>query len=581
MAPLNKTTAAGMRINPGKLKEELEAVYTFLEEQKAPQRLFAADASLWKTDPEQVKSINNRLGWLKVPDTMVQEADELAAFADQIKGEGYKYVVLLGMGGSSLCSEVARETFGSAEGYPELFVLDNTSPEAILDLQKQIDIEKTLFIAASKSGGTKETLSFFKYFYALLTVKGFRQPGHNFIAITDADTPLVKMAEDYHFRKVFINPTDIGGRYSVLSYFGIVPFALMGMDIKSLLQSAIQMETSCKALNSADNPGISLGAVLGVCQQHGRDKVTFVLSSSISSFGYWVEQLLAESTGKEGKGLIPVNGEQIGPPDVYGDDRLFIHIYMESDNNEADDNKLISLETAGHPVVRVSITDKIALGAEFYRWEVATAIAGVLIGINPFDEPNVAESKKNTDTLLEEWQRSGIFKKLTPLLQTDEITIYGGEKTLQLIGMNEDSTGKLIADFTDLKKPHDYIALLPYFLMTDERTELLQTWRQQMRNDLRVATTLLNGPRYLHSTGQLHKGGPDTGLYIILTGDEDGDLLIPDEKYGFATLHQAQALGDFRSLDHKGRRVIRIELGKNIDDGLKKLWRSIKELDSQ
>jgi transaldolase/glucose-6-phosphate isomerase len=575
MNPLSKSPAADLNINPGSLKPELETTYKSLDDNKTTQRLFSKDASLWKSDPENVKSIDNRLGWLILPESMLEKSDELIAFADQIKSEGYKHAVLLGMGGSSLCSEVARVTFGSSDGYPELFVLDNTSPEAILDLQKQIDIEKTLFIAASKSGNTKETLSFYKYFYDQLIQKGKTNPGDNFIAITDADTPLVKAAADHHFRKVFINPTDIGGRYSVLSYFGIVPMALMGIDIRSLLQSAKQMEEGCQSTSAADNDGISLGALLGVCQQHGRDKVTFILSSSINSFGYWAEQLLAESTGKEGKGLIPVNGEDPGAPKVYGADRIFIYMYLDSDDNTSDENKVKQLEDAGHPVVRIAIKDTIALGGEFYRWEAAVAVAGVIIGINPFDEPNVAESKKNTDNLLEEWKGTGVFKKSEPLLDQDGIAIYGNDKLKQDTGIAKSSIGELIGSFTGLSGPHDYIALLPYFEMTASRTKILQAWRQQIRNDRRAATTLLNGPRYLHSTGQLHKGGPDTGLYIIITAEEDKDLAIPEEKYGFATLHQAQALGDYRSLDDKGRRVIRIGLGKNIDEGLYKIWQAV------
>jgi transaldolase/glucose-6-phosphate isomerase len=345
-----------------------------------------------------------------------------------------------------------------------------------------------------------------------------------------------------------------------------------------LLQSAAQMEKACSsAATIAGNPGISIGALLGLAQQHGRDKVTFILSSSISSFGYWVEQLIAESTGKEGKGLIPVNGEEPGAPGVYGTDRVFIYMHLDKDDNAANDAKVKALEEAGHPVVRIAIADPLALGGEFYRWQVITATAAVLIGINPFDEPNVAESKKNTDNILEEWQQAGVFKKSEELYKEGDITVYGSEKMRKEIGTGEQSLGELIGAFTDLDNPHDYIALLPYFMLTDARTKILQQWRQQMRDDIHSATTLLNGPRYLHSTGQLHKGGPDSGLYIILTADEDGDLAIPGEKYGFATLHQAQALGDYRSLDDHGRRVIRIGLGKDIDKGLGTLWQSIQK----
>ncbi len=481
------------------------------------------------------------------------------------------------MGGSSLCSEVSRQTFETSQGYLSLFVLDNTAPAAILELESKIDLDKTLFIVASKSGNTEETLSFFHYFYDQVQKKNKANPGNHFVAITDHDTPLVKVAEEYKFRKVFINPPDLGGRYSVLSDFGLVPMALMGIDINALLSSAKQMKNSCDGVPSANNPAISLGVVLGICQKYGRDKVTFVLSPSIKSFGYWLEQLLAESTGKVGKGLIPVNGESPGVPEVYGDDRIFIHMALSIDDNEADEQKLKVLEEAGHPIVRIKIENKIALGGEYYRWEIAVAIAGAVMGINPFNQPNVEESKKNTSEILEGWSKSGDFKIPAPLLKIENISVYGGKRTEQLATAHYESEGDLINRFTSLATPNDYIALLPYFMMTDTRTKILQAWRQWMRDTFKNATTLLNGPRYLHSTGQLHKGGPDTGLYIILIGGEEKDLAIPAEIFGFATLHEAQALGDFRSLDDKGRRVLRIHLGKDIDAGLNALYRSVRE----
>ena len=565
---------AQQNITIGNLKKEMESASVSLDEKQAGRRLFNRDPYLWKNEPEQVKTILSGLGWLALPQDFTKKANELIAFTNQVKEEGFKYAVLLGMGGSSLCSEVARETFGKKDGYLELLVLDNTSPEAILDIEKQIDIKQSLFITATKSGGTKETLSFFKYFYDQLEKAGKKDPGNNFVAITDAGSPLVKTAEEYHFRKTFINPSDVGGRYSVLSDFGLLPMALMGVDVKALLSSAMQMEASCNPnVPAAVNPGMGLGTALGVCQRNGKDKVTFVLSSSISSFGYWVEQLLAESTGKEGKGLIPVNGETLGTPDKYGADRIFISMYLTGDDHSANEQKLAALEKAGHPVVRIMVPDTLALGGEYYRWEIATAIAGMIIGIKAFDQPNVAESKKNTDDLLKEWQEKGAFKKADPILQADGLSFFAGDQSANLNG--DRSVKELITDFTRQAQQGDYIALLPYFMMTESRTKILQSWREKMATGLKVATTMLNGPRYLHSTGQLHKGGPDTGLYILLVSEEDGDLPIPGEKYGFSTLHQAQPLGDFRSLSDKGRRVLRINLGKDIDKGLEQLQDSI------
>jgi len=563
---------ASQQISYGSLKKEIDAASTSLGDKQAGVRLYHKDPYLWKSDEAAAKMIADNMGWLTLSDDFENRVEKLTSFSQQMKNEGYKYAVLVGMGGSSLCSEVARETFGTADGFLELLVLDNTDPAAILDIEKQIDLEKSLFIVATKSGGTKETLSFFKYFYEELKKKGKTDIGNNFVAITDDGSPLVKMAADYKFREVFITPPGIGGRYSVLSEFGLLPMALMGIDIKAMMNSARQMRVSSDGcVPVPGNPAMSLGVLMGICQRHGRDKVTFVLSSSISSFGYWVEQLLAESTGKEGKGLIPVNGEVPGDPTVYGNDRIFIQMYLPTDDIAADEQKLKALEVAGHPVVRIRVPDKIALGAEYYRWEIAVATAGMIIDINPFDQPNVEESKKNTNNILSDWKLAGSFKPAVPVLEKDGFSIYAGKAAAIISDKDFDTVAAFINGFCALAQPGDYVAFLPYFMMTDSREKMLEDWRMQTRDRLKTATTLLNGPRYLHSTGQLHKGGPDSGLYIILVGNEDKDLPIPDEQFGFATLHEAQSLGDFRSLNDKGRRVIRINIGKDIDGGLAKL----------
>jgi transaldolase/glucose-6-phosphate isomerase len=568
--------ASPQKISCSKLDAEVKAAYASMDEKQIARLLFAQDPHLWKKDPEQTKSISKRMQWLTLPDNFTKNTAAILAFAKTIKEEGFTDAVVLGMGGSSLCSEVTRQTYATVDGYLQLWVLDNTDPAAILHLENKIDLEKTLFIVASKSGNTEETLSFFHYFYQQLENKKQANPGNNFVAITDHDTPLVKLAEESKFRKIFINQPNLGGRYSVLSDFGLLPMALMGLNINAVLSSAKQMQNSCDAVPAASNPGISLGTVLGICQKYGHNKVTFILSASVSSFGYWVEQLLAESTGKEGKGLIPIHGETLTGPEEYGMDRIFIHMYLRTDSNETDEKKMKVLEEAGHPVVRIQVENKMALGAEYYRWEVA-AIAGVVMGINPFNQPNVEESKTNTSQLLEGWSKNGDFKIPEPILKIEDVSVYDGKETEELFADHYNSAGDFVNAFTALAKPNDYIALLPYFMMTNDRTKILQEWRNRMRDDLKMATTLLTGPRYLHSTGQLHKGGPDTGLYIILTGDEEKDLAIPGEKFGFATLHEAQALGDFHSLDDKGRKVIRVNLGKNIDEGLGKLIQSVKD----
>ena len=571
-------SAQVQKMSLGNLKDDVTASFAALDELQAGRRLFRRDAYFWKSDPAAIKSINNRLGWLILPDNIDQKVQELNEFSKQVQSEGYQYVVLLGMGGSSLCSEVARDTFGKAKGFLELLVLDDTDPDAIRHLESQIDIQKTIFIAASKSGNTAETLSFFKYFYNLLESKAPGKAGNSFVAITDAGTPLVKIGADYKFRKVFINPGDIGGRYSVLSDFGLVPMALMGVDVRALLNAAKQIESSSDPeLPVVSNPAVSLGAVLGIAQRRGRDKVTFLLSSSIKSFGLWVEQLIAESTGKEGRGIIPVQGEQIGAAEVYGNDRVFVYMYLPTDDNEATEKELAVLEAMGHPVVRISLPDKNALGGEYYRWEIATAIAGAVINVNPFDEPNVAEGKKNTNDILGDWIKDGAFKKADPSLITDGVSVYAGEEAKTTV-QNTKTLADLLTAFSSLAHEHDYVAILPYLLLTDERMASLQSVRLYLRDKLKVATTLLNGPRYLHSTGQLHKGGPSSGLYIILMGGNKEKLAIPGEPYDFATLHQAQALGDFRSLNNKGRRVIYIDLGSDIDKGLRNLHALVNQV---
>lgn len=557
-------------------KTELAQAEQQLDSQHIRERLYQKEAALWKSDKESQQKIADRLGWLQLPEHSAGRVADITAFAKEVKKAGLKYAVLLGMGGSSLCSEVARETFATKRGYLKLFVLDDTDPAAIQALEKQIKPEQTLFIVASKSGTTKESLSFFRYFYEQVKKKVGRTAGRHFIAITDAGTPLAALGEQYRFLRVFTNPSDIGGRYSVLSDFGLIPMALMGIDIGAMMSSAQQMEALCHDTKAEDNPGLDLGAELGVAARTGRDKLTFALSPSIAALGYWIEQLIAESTGKEGKGIIPVNAETLGPPSVYSDDRIFVHIRVAGDVDTTQVRKLKALEEAGHPVIRVKIPDTIALGGEYYCWEVATAIAGLIIGINPFDEPNVAESKKNTDDLLQEWQTRKKFKETTaPVVRAEDISIYTGGAAAAQRG-EATSIADFISAYLQQVRPGDYVAMLPYFHRTESRAQVLQSWRMSIRDQYQVATTLLHGPRYLHSTGQLHKGGPATGFYIILTADEAIPLPIPGEAYGFDTLHHAQAMGDFRSLSDKGRQVIRIHLGGNTDAGLKELMAQIK-----
>lgn len=556
----------------GKSESSVKAAMISLNDKQFTRRLFAKDSHLWKDDPQLSAAIKNRLGWLGVEDFM-NKVDEINEFVKNVRADKFSYTVLLGMGGSSLCPEVALQTFGVKKGFLKLFVLDNTSPEAVKHVESQIDLNKTLFIVASKSGSTIESNSFYKYFFNLYKKNKIENPGKHFIAITDSKTSLEQEAKSKNFRYIFTNPEDYGGRYSALSFFGLVPMALIGINIKEILNSAMRMTQSCMPFIPSDvNPAVSLGVFLGINQKLGKDKTTFVLSPSIKSFGLWVEQLIAESTGKEGKGILPVEGEKLSSSNDYSNDRTFVYMSVKNEKDTAIEKKLASLEKAGYPIVRIMLPDVYALGGEFLRWELATAAACAVMGVNPFDEPNVSESKKNTNDLLTEWKQKGSFVEATPIVKTDSICVYA-DQSLYLSGR---SVKDVLAKFLKLLFPPDYISFLAYFLQTPERNKHLQLIRNNLSRKYKAAATLGYGPRYLHSTGQLHKGGPNKGLYILLTTDSDLKIDIPGSGYDFATLQHAQALGDFRSLNNKQRRVIRIHISGNIEEGLKSLSKLIK-----
>jgi transaldolase/glucose-6-phosphate isomerase len=533
-------------------------------------RIWDKDASLWKDDPNHKKIIGDALGWVRVVDQLAEAADDLAAFSQQVRDDGFTHVMLLGMGGSSLCPEVLRRTFGRFDGFPELHVLDSTDPATVSSFEGKVDLPHTLFIVASKSGSTTEPLMFYKYFFnRLREIKG-EQAGDNFVAITDPGTLMEEMAKGDSFRRIFLNPADIGGRYSALSFFGMVPAALQGFDFKSLLDRARRTARACAPETpTRENPGARLGAILGTLTNAGRDKLTLVISPEIESLGLWIEQLIAESTGKEGKGIIPIAGERLAGQDVYGDDRLFVSISVGQPDAETS-GKLDALEAAGHPVVRRVLSDPLDLGAEFYVWEIATAVAGAIMGINPFDQPNVQESKDNTKRLLEEYKKNGALPEQQRGASGAGLTAFAEPETINQLGAD----GSLEAFVTaHLKRARagDYIALLNYIQETDEHEQLIQTIRTHLRDSLRVATTTGYGPRFLHSTGQLHKGGADNGVYIQVTADNAEDVPLPGEPFTFGVLKQAQALGDFQSLASRSRRALRFHVGEDVAAGLRAL----------
>ena len=532
----------------GTLQPEVDETLRRLQKEEAPKRLWSKDASLWTQDARRKKEIVDRLGWLYLPEQMLEQADTLKARAREA-ARSFDDVVLLGMGGSSLAPDVFRHTFGVVRGHPRLHVLDTTDPATILSVRNGIDPRRTLFIVASKSGTTTETLSHFAYFWQEVKRAGSRKPGKNFAAITDAGTPLEKLADEREFRWTFLNPRDIGGRYSALSNFGLVPGAMMGVEVEQLLERANEMAHSCDASVPVEkNPGVWLGGVMGELAGQGRDKLTLVMTRKIATFGYWLEQLIAESTGKEGRGIVPIEGEPLGPPEVYGDDRLFVYIRMHDD---PDNESMQKLERAGQPVVTLTVRDRLDLGGEMLRWELATAIAGSVLGIDPFDQPNVQESKDNTTRVLEELQSSG---KLP-----DAETVPAAE------------AGEGIAALLRDARPGGYFAIMAYTARNSASEAALTQIRTRVRESRKLATTAGYGPRFLHSTGQLHKGGPATGIFLQVVQDDTKDAEVPGQPYSFSTLKQAQALGDFCALQAHGRPVLRVSLGRSAAAGWKAL----------
>lgn len=563
----------------------VEEVIKRMDGQHFLRRLWHKDASLWKDEPAHQKIIRNALGWLTVAETMLEQVDELRASAERARNDGFQSVMVLGMGGSSLCPEVLRRTFGRIEGYPQLWVLDSTDPATVRSMEQAVDIAKTLFIVASKSGTTTEPLMFYQYFFDKVSQVKPDRPGAHFIAITDPGTPLEDIARQKQFRRVFLNPADIGGRYSALSYFGLVPAALMGLDVKELLERTVDAAEACDGCVPTDrNPGARLGAILGELARQGRDKVTFITARPIDSLGLWIEQLIAESTGKEGRGILPVAGEPLGGPSVYGDDRIFVYVATGDGSDPDTEAQLGALEAAGHPVVRHVIRDALSLGREFFLWEVATALAGALLRINAFDQPNVQESKENTKHLLEVHRNEGRLPEQEILVEGDGCRIYCDAQTRtalhQLSQRRKEAPGSLAAYVgAHLARAGagDYVALTAYIQETAAHEALLQAIRTHIRNTLKTATTVGYGPRFLHSTGQLHKGGPDSGVFIQITADDAFDLPIPGEPYTFGVLKKAQALGDFQSLSNRRRRAIRFHMGQDVAAGLRTLLSAVQE----
>jgi transaldolase/glucose-6-phosphate isomerase len=524
-------------------------------------RIWRRDVSVWTPDPsgEAAQSIANRLGWLDVPTGMQPELDRVDALADEVRGDGITVLYLLGMGGSSLCAEVMRAVYGVRDGYPRIVVMDTTDEATITGALAGLDPKRTLFLVASKSGGTIEPASMERLFWSHMSRALGAAAGRHFIAVTDPGTELARLADERRYRKVFLNPPDIGGRFSALSLFGLVPGAIIGGPMREMLAGGADMAAGCRQENH-QNAGLELGAFVGAAAAAGRDKLTVALPPSLRALGLWIEQLVAESTGKHGKGALPVVDEPLGDPEEYGDDRAFVAI--STDRDAPDRARLDRLEAAGHPVLRLT-TRVAALGAEFFRWEFATAIAGAILGINPFDEPNVSEAKEKTKALLSKVDFSGG----TPVASAGGISVYSSR-------FKGSTPADVVRAAIASLQPRDYVAFLSYLSADPAIEAAVAGIRTSIRARARVASTYGVGPRYLHSTGQYHKGGPNTAVAFVITGEDATDTPIPDAPYTFKQLKRAQAVGDFQTLEAHDRRTMRIHFDRSVDPiaGLRSLF---------
>ena len=538
------------------------------------QRLWRRDASLWTGDDE-----SNWLGWLDITEEQIARHVELRNLSKEVWSAGFKDALLLGMGGSSLCPEVLRMTFGKIAGYPNLHVLDSTDPAQVKATEEKIDIAKTLFIVSSKSGSTLEPNIFKQYFFARTReVVGADKAGSHFMAITDPGSKMQQVAETDRFRHIFFGRPSIGGRYSALSHFGMVPAAVMGIDTKKFLDRAQEMVRACGPSAAVEeNPGAVLGIILGTAARSGRDKVTIITSPDIADLGAWLEQLLAESTGKIGKGIIPVDREELGTPEVYGNDRVFAYLHTEHASDVRVEAKIAALEQAGQAVLRISLADVYDLGAEFFCWEIATAVAGSIIGINAFNQPDVEASKVATRNLTSEYEKTGSLPAEKPILEDQGIKLFTDEKNatdLTRTAADKSLGGYLKAHLNRLGAG-DYFALLGFIQMNAEHEKSLQVIRHAVRDKKHVATCLGFGPRFLHSTGQAYKGGPNSGVFLQITCDDAVDVPVPEQKYTFGVVKAAQARGDFQVLAERGRRALRVHL-HNVESGLATLVAAIK-----
>ena len=561
---------------PSDLDSAVKAVLADWAKNGKVQKLWAKDASLWSGKDE-----SQWLGWLSIAEEQAAHKDTFTKLAAEIKAAGFKNAVLLGMGGSSLCVEVLKLTFGKFDGYPEFFVLDSTDPAQVAAIEKKIDLTSTIFIVSSKSGSTLEPNIFKQYFFERVKqTVGEAEAGSRFIAVTDPGSKMEEVAKGDKFRHVFYGVPSIGGRYSALSNFGLIPGAAQGLDTGRFLDRAVAMTRACGAgVPPEQNPGVLLGVILGCGQKLGRDKVTIYTSPAIHDLGAWLEQLLAESTGKEGKGLIPVDREELSAPELYGKDRVFVYLRHAGSADAKQDAGVAALEKVGQPVVRIDVPDVYDVAGEFFRWEIATAVAGSIIDINAFNQPDVEASKIETRKLTSEYEEKGMLPPESPIEADCGMLFYTDARNAaqlkKLTGGDTTCSGMLRAHLNQLKAG-DYFALLGYIEMNGAHEALLQKIRHAVMAKKCVATCLGFGPRFLHSTGQAYKGGPNSGVFLQVTCDDAADIPVPQQKYTFGVVKAAQARGDFQVLADRGRRALRVHLGSDVNAGLKQLLHAVE-----
>lgn len=549
---------------PEKLENAVQLKFDEWQKENKISRIHAKDASVW-TNTDEAKW----LGWLDSVSAELAKIEEYKAFAEDAKE--FETIVLLGMGGSSLCPEVLAETFG----VENFHILDSTVPAQIKTLENKLNVEKTLFIVASKSGSTLEPNTFFQYFYNLVAEKaGEENAGNQFVAITDPDSKMQKIAEEKNFRKIFFGNPEIGGRFSALSPFGVAAGASMNLDVENVLNNAQEMVEACKNENPAENPGAILGIILGVCNLNGRDKLTIFTSPEIYDTGAWLEQLIAESTGKEGKSIIPVDLEKISKPDDYGEDRVFAYLKLKDSNDDSLDEKVALLRDSGMPVIEIILEETAQLGQEFFRWEFATAVAGSIMQINPFNQPDVESAKVEAKKITEEYEENGELPAETPIFENGAIKLFTSDEyaeSLEKFIEGEKTLQKYLSAHLAHLQENDYFALLAYIERDAENQEILQKIRHKVFEEKLAATCLGFGPRFLHSTGQGYKGGANNGVFLQITSEDQSDFDVPHQKYTFGVVKAAQARGDFQVLIDRKRRALRIHLGADVKKGLEEI----------